>query len=504
MVLGALASGLKQANLTGIQAAVVSGDLFDSSDIPLDDAQSIVRSFVEILRSSMGDENLSVVLLPGNHDRRTYGVVGPNVPTLFETLQNAAMPGVRVVGVDAGRLVLPVLLDEFPALIHAHDSTYLAGGVFGAGGTIRAEDVLYVASHVECESTSMPLFWFTHHHLIPTPVTDVGRIDTEKRSLLVKASVGALSHIVAYGDREEIFMTAMGAGSALSMMHAMGRPVLVLHGHKHYPTSRLLRATLQEHGDVAIVSAGSSGLEEAWRSRDSAKPLYLWPSFNVVRFDGVLLDVEMVAFPYRALDKPIARRTLLRARKEGLRWEPQPYAPATEIASIARNEAVYKIAPSRADNNLFDIECTRFIEAAVGAAYEDMADHIEGMDGSSLDWCDGRSVVSLPQDVLLPQGQTRFVLQRAASRSRVQAAKAYEVGTAYEWVGFVNRRWTTRAMLRLEGDPLVLGRTFASRTDLVTGSEVPVHLYSNDPGAVHIIVEPCPARTWLRIYWVLD
>ena len=44
----------------------------------------------------------------------------------------------------------------------------------------------------------------------------------------------ALPTLVSNADREELTMTALGAGTALSTLHTFGRPVLLLHGHKHF------------------------------------------------------------------------------------------------------------------------------------------------------------------------------------------------------------------------------------------------------------------------------
>ena len=65
-----------------------------------------------------------------------------------------------------------------------------------------------------------PLLFLVHHHLVPTPITDVGEIDIEGRPALVGLLVKyLLPSVVANADREELTMTALGA--------ARNRPVLV-------------------------------------------------------------------------------------------------------------------------------------------------------------------------------------------------------------------------------------------------------------------------------------
>lgn len=118
-------------------------------------------------------------------------------------------------------------------------------------------------------------------------------------------------------------MTALGAGTALSTLHTLGRAVLVLHGHKHYATTRMLDGTVRGHGDVLIASAGSAGTAEEWltptRTGGTARgAARLWPSFNVIELDERRLTVETVSFGYkgRAAGVP-ARRPLVRARRDG-------------------------------------------------------------------------------------------------------------------------------------------------------------------------------------------
>ena len=75
----------------------------------------------------------------------------------------------------------------------------------------------------------------------PAPLTDVGVVKVDKTPRLVRWGVEhLLPTLIANADREEMTMTALGAGTSLSTLHALDRAVLVLHGHKHYATARLL------------------------------------------------------------------------------------------------------------------------------------------------------------------------------------------------------------------------------------------------------------------------
>ena len=65
-----------------------------------------------------------------------------------------------------------------------------------------------------------------------------------------------LPTLIANADREEMTMTALGAGTALSTLHALNRAVLVLHGHKHYATARMLSGMSAESRPFGKVSVG--------------------------------------------------------------------------------------------------------------------------------------------------------------------------------------------------------------------------------------------------------
>ena len=115
-------------------------------------------------------------------------------------------------------------------------------------------------------------------------------------------------------------MTALRAGTALSTLHTLGRAVFVLHGHKHYATGRLLVGTFVGHGDVLIVSAGSAGTAQSWAQHETQNAARLWPSFNVIDWNGPDLRIDTVSFPWRGASGPIAIYPLVRARRSGSQW----------------------------------------------------------------------------------------------------------------------------------------------------------------------------------------
>jgi hypothetical protein len=141
---------------------------------------------------------------------------------------------------------------------------------------------------------------------------------------MVRWLVGtALPALVSYGDREELTMTALGAGTALSSLHAFGRAVLLLHGHKHVPTARLLAGMTDGCGDVLIASAGSAGTRERIHASRHPDAVRLWPSFNLVFLSEQDVQVESLSFPPRKTVRMPLRRLLARA---GLETPPKPSA----------------------------------------------------------------------------------------------------------------------------------------------------------------------------------
>src|SRR6185295_9160216 len=158
-------------------------------------------------------------------------------------------------------------------------------GLVGAGGTIRIEDLLQ--AHAVLPHDGIPVVLLVHHHLIPTPITDVSHVESVGAPRLTRWFVDkALPALVSNADREELTMTALGAGTALSTLHSFGRPILLLHGHKHFPTARLVRGLVTGSGDLLIASAGSAGRREPVHASHHADAARLWPSFNVVKLEG--------------------------------------------------------------------------------------------------------------------------------------------------------------------------------------------------------------------------
>src|SRR5262249_44854216 len=149
----------------------------------------------------------------------------------------------------------------------------------------------------------------------------------------------ALPRVVSFGDREELSMTAFGAGTALSMLHALGRAVVVLHGHKHYPTARVLHGTRAGEGDILITSAGSAGTMQVYEPTSPAEAVQLWPSFNTVALSEGRITVCTTFFSPRDPAATAFVRPLAHAFREGARWHVWPVAdPDVEAPPIRLDE----------------------------------------------------------------------------------------------------------------------------------------------------------------------
>ncbi|HTV21128.1 MAG TPA: metallophosphoesterase, partial [Polyangiaceae bacterium] len=234
----------------------ITGDVFDSaSRLPERSVNAFLRLHGE-LRAALG-RDVPTVIVPGNHDRRRSGLIGPFRREPFIALRDALGERAFVHGSEVPFLaqVVPHELHGMPAWVVAFDSTYLPSGLISAGGSLRQEDILHAAAAIGQRQPDWPVLFLLHHHLIPTPLTDVGVVKVDKTPQLVRWGVEhLLPTLIANADREEMTMTALGAGTALSTFHALGRAVLVLHGHKHYATARLSSGLAEGQGDVLIVS----------------------------------------------------------------------------------------------------------------------------------------------------------------------------------------------------------------------------------------------------------
>ncbi len=453
-----------------------------------------------------------VVLLAGNHDRRRGGILGPHDPTLFDALAVASASVKRAPVFVAGRL--PRRAERVPQEVHrtrasvaTYDATVLLRGLFSAGGEVRQEDLLWLVSTLPREpEPRAPLLLLMHHHLIPTPLTDLGRVDLHGRDAISRWIVDrALPMLVSNADREELTMTALGAGTAISTLHGVGRPVVVLHGHKHYPTARLLVGTDLGENDIAILSAGSAGVAEAWSPTDGRGAGHLWPSFNVLDLgsDGSLVARTVAFSPTSGRLAP--PRILIDIQRAGLRWEvrtPAALAPAEPV--LKSNEAHFALSGT---GDRWTLRCTRRLmpeSESARVAYVEVVAAAPGARPERIVDAQGeRRAARVPFHLAVSTaGPSSYTLRHAVCRTPSAAKRAYGRETAFEGVGFVNRAPSRKAVLRLQGLPPSF-EAFASITDMTTGRETMVPLACNGDDR-QVTCEPCPARSLLRLHIVLQ
>lgn len=510
-ILESLAVALAEERRGGpFELVCVTGDVFDSATLPPD---SVIPAFVRLLdavHAALGGA-VPTVIVPGNHDCRRSGLFLPYDTSLFQALRGAVGDHVFVHGGGSPFLaeVVPRELHRLPLWIVAYDSNYVPGGAICAGGVLRQEDILRAAAIVDSHHADWPVLFLLHHHLIPTPLTDLGPVDAHGaprpvRWLLQHAAPRALSH----ADHEELFMTALGAGTALSILHAMARPVLVLHGHKHYATSRLVTATQPRQGDVLVVSAGSAGTAQRWYETPHPETARLWPSFNVIELDGDRLSVDTIAFSWRAGARASSRRPMVRARREGARWVPLPVLAAAREPgpSLVENRARIELSPSRRHGRArWDCQITRHVRFEDGDASARYVETLDGPPRARLLRAGRRT--ELPSQLLLePERPTRFVLEGGAARTVAEeAAIAGRRATPYGRVALMNRYRAAHARLDLTGLGDRVRTAFGSATDLATGLSRPVPV-ATDAAAdrARLDLYDCPPRTLLRIFWLLE
>ncbi|MFZ5441690.1 MAG: metallophosphoesterase family protein [Myxococcota bacterium] len=486
-----------------VDALVFTGDVFDSNEPNAAHVEGFVGLHAS-LEAKVGGPRPTLIL-PGNHDRRAEGVFSPYREELFDALRArfANRPDVQVLGARSPFLAQRVTLPGFDCDVVAYDSAYLPNGVASAGGVVRQEDLIQVGSELGREDR--PLLFLLHHHLIPTPVTDTSVIDTKGRPPLQKLAVGkVLPWLVANGDREELTMTALGAGSALTTLQTLGRAVLVLHGHKHYATARLLKGLDEADGDLLVTSAGSSGLTQDWTGGDYAEAPRLWPSVNFLAFDGPTVEVSSLAWSPWQPERRSSTRRLVRATRAGLRWNvdttprpPREFRPVLEL-----NESLVELLPSQARLGRLDVVVERRLRSNAEAWLDTYWEVIEGAPGAvarelvvdGASWRDAKcpARVRVGRD-----GVSRYRIEGGLFSNLGDAN-----GKAYASVELLNRSRAREARLVVKLGP-VKSAPFASVTNLTNGQERPWPL-SREGDVVTVRHVDCPARTLLRLYWPLE
>lgn len=495
--------------LTGerVDLLAFTGDVFDDAAPP----PAILEGFLDLhrrLEAALGGP-VPTLFLPGNHDRRGDGVFAPYREELFLTLRQrfAARPDVQVFGTATPFLAQRATVPGFPVDVVAYDSSYLPEGFVSAGGVVRQEDLIHLGAQLAQGDGERPLLFLLHHHLIPTPVTDTGLIATRGRPWLQQLLVGqVLPRLVSNGNREELTMTALGAGSALTTLQTLGRAVVVLHGHKHYATVRLLKG-LDGDADCLVTSAGSCGLAQDWSGGDVDEAPKLWPSLNLLELDADQVRVTARAWsPWQPERRP-SERLLVSARREGRAWvlrdEAGPERPFEAV--LALNEARAELVPSRAQLGRHDVVVQRRLESRPVAWRDEYWEVVEGAPGAVLRevQVDGqpRRDAPCPAKVKVTRdGHASFRVEGGVFAT-VEEAAAVRPGTAFQFVELLNRSRAEVASLSVRLGPV--GTTpFASVTDVTTGRERPYPL-TRAGDEVVVRYEQCPARTLLRVYWPL-
>jgi len=496
----------------------ITGDVFDSASRT---PQRSVDAFLRLhgqLEGALG-RAVTTVIVPGNHDRRRSGLLGPFRREPFVALRDALGERAFVHGSSVPFLaqVVPHELHGMPAWIVAFDSTYLPSGLLSAGGSLRQEDILQAAAAIGDRNPDWPVLFLLHHHLIPTPLTDVGVVKVDKTPQLVRWGVEhLLPTLIANADREEMTMTALGAGTALSTFHALGRAVLVLHGHKHYATARLSSAIAQGQGDVLIVSAGSCGSVQSWFPTTARDAATLWPSFNLIELTPERVSVDVVSFGYRGdAAGMVHARPLVSAERSGPHWRVVPVNLASEreySPSLARNELSCRLVP-HASSPRWDCVCERRYTGTAGVAPDRYGDAVDALEDSELVLLDAAGspigeALHPPTQLTLERGQaTRYRITGAYCRTVAEAERMFGLRWApYAWHGLMNRYACDEVLLQLCTDGTrALRGAFASETDLGTGLQRPLALDAESTeSSVIIRYRDCPPRTLIRVYWPLE
>lgn len=490
----------------------ITGDVFDSVSLDPAAAVEAFRTLQTRVMEAMGSE-VPTVIVPGNHDRRRMGLLGPHRDDLFDHLFGA-MDEERTFVHGTNTPFLSALVPESfhgqSCFVIAYDSTYLPRGLVSAGGVLRQEDLLHAAARIDGDHPDWPVLFLLHHHLVPTPLTDVGHIEADTSGALVQWSVNhLLPALVANADREELTMTALGAGTALSTLHSLGRAVLVLHGHKHYATARLLDGMRPGRGDVLLVSAGSCGVAQAWSPTNQRDTARLWPSFNLIELDEARAIVHEVSFGWKGTSAgSVVFRPMVNAQRRGPKWKLLPLPPTLEEEegpTLSRNRAHYRLVDSVAHGGArWDYRCVREVVPREGMRPGRYVEVVEGADEATLSVEGETRQRTLPEQLELDlEANTAFEVRGGVPRTWAEARKLHGVRSApFGSVVLMNRYRADDVSLTLEGLPSA-EEAFASVTDLGTGMEHPAKI-ERGRDSVGVVRPNCPPRTLLRIYWPLS
>lgn len=492
----------------------ITGDVFDSAAVDVDMATHRFEELHKEMCLALG-RDVPTVIVPGNHDRRRSGLFGPHRSELFDKLSEVLAKRAWVHGCNVPFLsaIVPPTYHGLPLWVVAYDSTYLPRGLVSAGGALRQEDLLYAAAQLAGKEPDWPVLFLLHHHLVPTPLTDLGPVEIDHAPFVVRWGVQrVLPEIIAHADREELTMTALGAGTAISTLHTLGRAVLAIHGHKHYATARMLDGMSEGHGDVLLVSAASAGTAQRWHdyggTSDSAR---LWPSLNVIELEGDSLAIDTLSYAWKeeSSDRR-ARRALVRARRKGSQWQVQPLQQVSiqdEGPRLQLNAAQCQLYDSATYPGRWDYTCEREVQRAQDVRLPRYVEAVEGLS-------DGRGVVNgrglptpLPLQVHLELGGvTHYRVLGGVLRTLGEAKRVHgDRFSPFAYVALLNRYYSELARLTVRGLGDAAIDAFASATDLGTGLENPVPIQrGTEPGEIHVTLERCAPRTLLRIYWRLD
>jgi len=502
-----------RAETHGRVALVISGDVIDTPTIDPAEIARVTRVAIERVQRAMQngeDPPGPIAILPGNHDRRESGIQEPWTDAALDAIRSGVCELSDVVVAAASRgqryaAELESLSKALGASVVAYDSTHTYSGMFSAGGFVRTDDLLSIRS---ISKANEPVIIVLHHHLMPTPVMDLSMIHTDKAGLLARMAVNRiLPKLISFADREELFMTAVGAGSLISSMHALQSAVLVLHGHKHYPTARLLTGTTQQTGDIIVASAGSAGVAEPYHVAEAQAKM--WPSFNAIWMNGHHVDIETVYFAPGGSNSLYRQPLVSAERHKGMRWSPKPVPTSTTgAARIELDEARFVID---SQGQMWNFECTRTIRslASSDSWREPVAVSPGGIvEGEHV----GEHVIGTRRfpTIKVGIGSTTYRARAALCGTCAEARKRYgEDESPFEWVGLTVRKASKQVRLIVEGLPEhARSAAFATVTDLHTGERRPIGApeLSIDPatGTVTVDLRDCSARRFLQVLWPLE
>ncbi len=241
-------------------------------------------------------------------------------------------------------------------------------GWWGLAARFALEDLLQV--HAQLPDDGLPLVLLVHHHLIPTPVTDISHIDMVGTPRLVRLAVqSVLPKLFSHAGPRRAHHDRARRGTALSALQSFERAGCCSCTGISTSRPRACCGALDaSSGDLILTSAGSAGRSEGVYSHaaESRAPLALLQLGGAVRTARARRGAVLFAQAQRA-----AAHSSGSGARQALWFQNGKSSPARSRrailpARVVSDESTYTLSPSHGSAERWDFVCERRVAFASG------------------------------------------------------------------------------------------------------------------------------------------